>query len=116
MPIDALARKLLQVLEDLVTMMIGPTYQFILMGKNAIDSFSSIVGATDPRKAGENTVRHKYGEPQRGIAYNAVHRSDSPESFVTEAQLHFDRSEMDDIFWERIEAYKKYLDSIKAGK
>lgn len=101
--------------EELVAMMIGPTFQFVLTGKDAIKSFSSIVGATDPRKAGPHTLRRKYGQPELGIAYNAVHRSDSPASFIEESELHFDRSEMNPIFWERVDAYKKWLNSLSSS-
>lgn len=106
--------------EDLISMITeGPTYQFILEGENAINSLASIAGATDPRKASQNTIRGKYGDKRPGmIAYNAVHRADSLETFVHEVSLHFSRDEMTDFFWQRYDAYKEWIESQKppAGK
>ena len=91
----------------------GPIYKFIFFGNNAINAFRQVVGSTDPRKSGEHTIRHMYGEPERGISYNAVHASDSVESFVHEVELHMTRDEMDEIFWARIDAYRQCLESLK---
>lgn len=99
---------------DLVRMVTeGPIHKFILTGYNAISTFRSLLGATNPARAAKRTIRHKYGEPEKGIAYNAVHGSDSIESFVEEVILHFTREDMDDTFWSRIDAYREWLEHFK---
>src|SRR3989338_7611210 len=99
---------------DLIRMVTGPTHLFLLAGDDAIPSFRSILGATDPSRAEEGTLRRKYGEPERGVAYNAVHGSDGIGSMVTETLLHFGREDVDEFVWARIDAYKKWLDYLKS--
>ena len=95
----------------------GPSQHFVVHsvnpGDNAIGGLRTVCGATDSRNAEENTIRRKYGEPAKSIMYNAIHASDSLGTFVDEVQLHFERSELGDFFWDRLEAYKKYLDSLR---
>ena len=98
---------------QLVEMVTGYVHSFVLAGNDAIPSFRALIGATNPRDAEPGTLRHKYGEPERGIAYNAVHGSDSPRSMVAETELHFGREELDHVVWERIDAYKAWLDYMK---
>ena len=99
--------------QDLIKMVTGDVHSFVLAGKDAIPYFRALLGATDSSKAEPDTLRHKYGEPTRGIAYNAVHGSDSLQSVVTETALHFGRDELDPIVWQRIDAYKQWLDNMK---
>lgn len=55
----------------------GPVVVMVLRGENAIERWREIMGATDPSKAAEGTVRKIFGE---SVERNAVHGSDSPES------------------------------------
>ena len=55
----------------------GPLFVMVLQGENALTVWRETMGATDPSKAGEGTIRQRFGE---NIERNAVHGSDSPES------------------------------------
>ena len=55
----------------------GPIVVLALAGVNAIQRHRDLMGATDPAKAAEGTIRKAYGTH---IEHNAVHGSDSPES------------------------------------
>ncbi len=52
----------------------GPIVVMILEGKNAVLFNRELMGATDPKKAKENTIRKLYG---LSIDKNSVHGSDS---------------------------------------
>lgn len=72
--------------EELVNFMIsGPIVVAILGKENAVADFRNIIGATDPAKASEGTIRKKYGQ---SLQMNAVHGSDSDENAAMEA-AHF---------------------------
>ena len=63
---------------DLVEFMIsGPIVVMVLEGDDAIDHNREIMGATDPAKAAEGTLRKLYAE---SIQNNAVHGSDAPDT------------------------------------
>jgi nucleoside-diphosphate kinase len=73
--------------EDLVSSMVNQLVQVIIIeGYDAISRVRSINGATDPLKAGPDTIRGKYGSC---IRYNSVHASDSIESAHREIKLWF---------------------------
>lgn len=55
----------------------GPIVVLALAGENAIQRHRDLMGATDPAKAAEGTIRKAFGTH---IEHNAVHGSDSPES------------------------------------
>ena len=55
----------------------GPIVAMILEGENAILQNRKLMGATDPKKAEENTIRKQYGI---SIDKNSVHGSDSSEN------------------------------------
>ena len=55
----------------------GPIVVMILEGENAISKNRQFMGATDPTKAEEGTLRKKYGI---SIDKNSVHGSDSAEN------------------------------------
>jgi nucleoside-diphosphate kinase len=55
----------------------GPIVVLALEGENAIQRHRDLMGATDPTKAAEGTIRKAYGTH---IEHNAVHGSDSEES------------------------------------
>ena len=63
---------------ELVEFMIsGPIVAMVLEGDDAIEHNREIMGATDPAKAAEGTLRKLYAE---SIQNNAVHGSDAPDT------------------------------------
>ena len=64
----------------------GPIVAMILEGENAILENRKLMGATDPKKAEENTIRKKYGI---SIDKNSVHGSDSSENAKKEINFFF---------------------------
>jgi nucleoside-diphosphate kinase len=70
---------------DLVTYMTsGPVYVAALRKDNAVQALRTLMGATDPQKADEGTIRKEFGE---SIERNAIHGSDSDEN--AEREIHF---------------------------
>ena len=55
----------------------GPCVVMVLEGENAIAKWRELMGATDPAKAADGTVRKLYGA---NVGENATHGSDGPES------------------------------------
>ena len=66
----------------------GPIVVMILEGDNAVTKNRQIMGATDPLKAEEGTLRKMYG---LSIDKNSVHGSDSVKSAKTEIDFFFDK-------------------------
>ena len=64
----------------------GPIVVMILEGENAISKNRSLMGATDPAKAEEGTLRKMYGI---SIDKNSVHGSDSIENGKIEIDFFF---------------------------
>ena len=64
----------------------GPIVAMILEGKGAIYQNRRIMGATDPKKAEENTIRRLYGI---SIDKNSVHGSDSQRKCKKRNKLFF---------------------------
>ena len=64
----------------------GPIVAMILEGENAILQNRKLMGATDPKKAEENTIRRLYGI---SIDKNSVHGSDSNENAKKEINFFF---------------------------
>lgn len=62
----------------------GPAVVQILEGDACITSYRSLMGATNPEEAEEDTIRRKFAE---SISRNAVHGSDSPESAEREIEI-----------------------------
>ena len=76
---------------ELVTYMSsGPIVAVILEKENAITSFRTLIGATDPSKADEGTIRKIYA---KSISANAVHGSDSDENAQVEGDFFFSKLE-----------------------
>jgi nucleoside-diphosphate kinase len=72
---------------DLVSFMIsGPVVAQVLQGENAIQQNRDIMGATDPKKADQGTIRADFAE---SIEANSVHGSDSPEAAAEEIGFFF---------------------------
>ena len=66
----------------------GPIVVMVLEGEGAIFKNRQIMGATDPLKAEEGTLRKMYG---LSIDKNSVHGSDSAENAKTEIDFFFDK-------------------------
>ena len=64
----------------------GPIVVMILEGENAIQENRKIMGATDPTKSEEGTIRKKYGI---SIDKNSVHGSDSLDNAKKEIDFFF---------------------------
>lgn len=64
----------------------GPIVAAILEKENAVEDFRTLIGATDPAKAAEGTIRNKYA---KSIDANAVHGSDSDENAAIEGNFFF---------------------------
>ena len=64
----------------------GPIYVMVLEGQNAVMKNREIMGATDPKKAEEGTLRKLYG---LSIDKNSVHGSDSQENAKIEIDFFF---------------------------
>jgi nucleoside-diphosphate kinase len=64
----------------------GPIVAAILENKNAVADFRMLIGATDPSKADDGTIRKKYAT---SIGENAVHGSDSDENAKIEGNFFF---------------------------
>ena len=64
----------------------GPIVVMILEGENAVLQNRKLMGATDPKKADENTIRKLYGI---SIDKNSVHGSDSAGNAKKEISFFF---------------------------
>ncbi len=64
----------------------GPVIIAVLEREDAIAKYRDVIGATDPAKAAEGTVRKLYGA---NVGENAVHGSDKPESAAREIGYFF---------------------------
>jgi nucleoside-diphosphate kinase len=68
----------------------GPIVAAILVKDNAVEDFRTLIGATDPTKAAEGTIRRMFAT---SIAANAVHGSDSDENALIEGAFYFSTRE-----------------------
>ncbi|WP_263378762.1 nucleoside-diphosphate kinase [Granulicella paludicola] len=64
----------------------GPIFPMVLEKDNAIADLRTLMGATDPAKADEGTLRKKYAS---SIGENAVHGSDAEETAAFEIGYFF---------------------------
>lgn len=77
---------------DLTTFMSsGPSIVMVLEKENAIADWRKLMGATDPLKAEEGTIRKEFGE---SIDNNAVHGSDAKETAAQEISYFFAEIEL----------------------
>ncbi len=77
---------------DLVAFMSsGPVLVQVLEGENAIARNRELMGATDPKKADQGTIRADFAA---GIDANAVHGSDSPDTARFEVAFFFPACEI----------------------
>ena len=63
----------------------------VLEGENAIRRWRDLMGATDPAKAAEGTLRKRFAE---NIERNACHGSDAPETAAFETGYFFSALEI----------------------
>jgi len=68
----------------------GPIVAMILEKENAVVDFRTLIGATNPDKADEGTIRKKYA---KSMEANAVHGSDSDENAQIEGDFFFTADE-----------------------
>src|SRR6187431_946994 len=69
----------------------GPVVVQVLEGENAIARYREIMGATDPAKAAEGTIRKLHA---RSVGENSVHGSDAPETAAQEIAQFFSGNEL----------------------
>ena len=77
---------------DLVAYMTsGPVYVAALRKDGAVQALRNLMGATDPSKAEDGTLRKEFGE---SIERNAIHGSDSDENATREIHFFFSDIEL----------------------
>lgn len=69
----------------------GPVAVAVLEKENAVESYRTLIGSTDPGKAAPGTIRSLCGT---SLQANAVHGSDSDENAVKECYFFFSESEL----------------------
>jgi nucleoside-diphosphate kinase len=69
----------------------GPVVVLVLERDNAIKHWREVMGATNPEKAAEGTIRKKFA---KNIERNAVHGSDAPETAAVEIPFFFSLAEL----------------------
>ncbi len=81
--------------KDLIVYMTsGPCVPIALEKENAVEDFRKLIGATDPAKAADGTIRKLYAS---SIQENIVHGSDSDENAAKEILHFFSRNELLEI-------------------
>jgi nucleoside-diphosphate kinase len=84
---------------DLVKFMTsGPVVLMVLEGEGAVARNRDIMGATDPKKAAEGTIRKDFATD---IEKNTVHGSDSPENAKIEVAYFFPEIEVHPYEWRK---------------
>ncbi|HEY7473188.1 MAG TPA: nucleoside-diphosphate kinase [Gemmatimonadota bacterium] len=58
----------------------------VLERKSAVSALRETIGATDPARAAEGTIRNLYAE---SVERNAIHASDSPDTAAREIEFFF---------------------------
>ena len=77
---------------ELVEFMIsGPVVVQVLEGEKAITRYREVMGATDPAKAADGTIRKIHA---RSIGENSVHGSDAPDTAIREIAQFFSDNEI----------------------
>jgi nucleoside-diphosphate kinase len=69
----------------------GPVVVQVLEGENAIAKYREVMGATDPAKAADGTIRKVYA---KSMGENSVHGSDAPETAAQEIAQFFSGNEL----------------------
>jgi nucleoside-diphosphate kinase len=77
---------------ELVDFMIsGPVVVQVLEGEGAVLRYRDVMGATDPAKAADGTIRRLHA---KSIGENSVHGSDAPETAAIEIAQFFSGNEI----------------------
>ena len=76
----------------------GPVIVQVLEGENAVAKNREVMGATDPAKAAEGTIRKLFA---KSIEANSVHGSDSPETARTEIAFFFSPGDIVRYDWRK---------------
>ena len=85
---------------DLVKFMTsGPVVLMVLEGEGAVTKNRDIMGATDPKKAAEGTIRKDFATD---IEKNTVHGSDSPENAKIEVSYFVPEIEIQQYEWKKL--------------
>jgi nucleoside-diphosphate kinase len=71
----------------------GPVVPVLLQRDNAIQTLRDIMGATDPAKAADGTIRKLCG---LNVEQNSIHGSDAPDTAATEIAFFFNHLEFRD--------------------
>ena len=69
----------------------GPCVVMVLEKSGAVKAWRDLMGATDPAKADQDTLRKEFGN---SVGENAVHGSDSDENAAIEISYFFSRLEI----------------------
>lgn len=69
----------------------GACVPMILEKDNAVEDFRKLIGATDPKKADEGTIRRLYAD---SVGENIIHGSDSVENAKIEMAFFFSTEEI----------------------
>jgi nucleoside-diphosphate kinase len=69
----------------------GPCMPLVLQSEGAVPALREAIGATDPREAGDGTVRKLYAESKER---NAIHASDSDENAAREIRFFFSDADL----------------------
>jgi len=69
----------------------GPVVLLVLEREDAIQHWRDLMGATNPEKAAEGTIRKHFA---KNIERNAVHGSDAPETAAVEIPFFFSLAEL----------------------
>jgi nucleoside-diphosphate kinase len=69
----------------------GPIVAMVLESENAIEKLRKVMGATDPAKAENGTIRKQFGT---NIERNAIHGSDGAETAAFEIAYFFNQLEI----------------------
>ncbi len=69
----------------------GPVVVQVLQGENAIAKYREVMGATDPAKAAEGTIRKVHA---KSVGENSVHGSDAAETAAKEIAQFFAGNEI----------------------
>ena len=69
----------------------GPVVVQVLEGENAVAKYREVMGATDPAKAADGTIRKLFAT---NIERNAIHGSDGPDTAAYEIAYFFNQLEM----------------------
>lgn len=64
----------------------GPIVAAVIEGSDAVNKVRAIIGATTPNEAAPRTIRRDFGT---SVTENAIHASDSVESFIKESKIIF---------------------------